>query len=96
MKLALLAFVAGFEITAAMPTAAAKSSFTPPVGVDAMTTANCMVQNVGTKARTVTAVLRNQSGGEVGDGIRGGAARRGEDPRGRRAATSASTASSSG
>jgi hypothetical protein len=60
VKLAPLAFSAALALGSAP--AAAKPLFTPPVGVNATATAACMVQNVTAKARTVSAILRDQDG----------------------------------
>ena len=59
MKLAPLAFAA---LALAAAPAAARPLFTPPVGVAGTATAACMAQNVSTKPRNVSAILRNQDG----------------------------------
>jgi hypothetical protein len=59
VKLAPLAFAA---LAIAAAPAAAKPLFTPPVGVNGTATAGCIAQNLTTKARNVSAILRNQDG----------------------------------
>jgi hypothetical protein len=66
VKLIALAFSAALAAPLAfVAPAAAKPLFTPPVGVNGTATAACVVQNVTTKARSVSAVIRDQSGGQI-------------------------------
>jgi hypothetical protein len=47
------------------PAAAASTSFTPPVSADMAESAGCLVQNLDTRPRTVTATLRGQDGASL-------------------------------
>jgi hypothetical protein len=60
MKSAPLALVAA-SLALALPVAA-KPTFTPPVSVGTGAAVHCVVQNIGTKARTVAVEVRDATG----------------------------------